>query len=121
MNQAISNGATELWLPAYDQNNGVIGLTLALDSLYGNKIKIESFQNSKEGFSGMLSFVFYDHFGLDTPDLVKERFVSLTAGMIPGFKQWYILQHWSELNSSVQPKPFVTNISFSVPFSGTYE
>ena len=40
--------------------------------------------------------------------------------MIPGFRQWYILQHWSELHESVQPKPFVTVISYTVPISGTY-
>jgi len=64
--------------------------------------------------------VFYDHFGLDTSDLAEEKYGNLYAGYFEGFRQWYILQHWSELNSSVQPKPFVTNVSFTVSFSGTF-
>jgi len=41
------------------------------------------------------------------------------AGYLPGFRQWYIMQHWNELNAPVQPKPFVTKMVFTVPFSGT--
>ena len=121
MNTEISNGAKELYLPSYGYNNGVPGLTLALDGFYGNKIKLKNFQNTGSTYSGDLEFTFYDHFGLDTPDLADTKYGSLTAGTFPGFKQWYILQHWSNLEGAVQPKPFVTNVSFSVPFSGTYE
>lgn len=121
MNTAISNGAKELYLPSYGYNNGVPGLTLALDGFYGNKIKLKNFQNTSSTYSGDLEFVFYDHFGLDTPDLANTKYGNLTAGTLPGFKQWYILQHWNDLEGTVQPKPFVTNVSFSVPFSGTYE
>ena len=120
MNTAISNGATELYLPSYGRKNGVPGLTLAIDGFYGNKIKIKSFQTYGNGYSGSVEFTFYDHFGLDTPDLTIPRFGNLTAGTLTGFKQWYILQHWSELEGEVQPKPFVTYVSFSVPISGTY-
>ena len=121
MNTAISNGVKELYLPSYGYNNGVPGLTLALDGFYGNKIKLKNFQNTGNSYSGDLEFTFYDHFGLDTSDLADTKYGSLTAGTFPGFKQWYILQHWSELEGTVQPKPFVTNISFTIPFSGTYE
>ena len=121
MNTAISNGAKELFLPSYGFNNGVPGLTLALDGFYGNKIKLKDFQNTGNTYSGILEFTFYDHFGLDTPDLTDVKFGNLTAGALPGFKQWFILQHWKDLEGNVQPKPFVTNVSFSVQFSGTYE
>ena len=120
MNLKISNGAVELYLPSYGYNNGVPGLTLALDGFYGNKISLKSFQSSEEEYSGIVEFTFYDHFGLDTPDLTNIKFGNLTAGTLPGFKQWYILQHWSELEGTIQPKPFVTNVSFSIPISGTY-
>ena len=109
-----------LKLPVYTWNNGVPGLTLALDSLYGNKIEIESYEKLDRTYSGSIRFTFYDHFGVDTTDLASDKFLGFAAGLMSGFKQWYILQHWNELESSVQPKPFVTNISFSVPFSGTY-
>lgn len=121
MNTAISNGAKELYLPSYGYNNGIPGLTLALDGFYGNKIRLKDFQSTESTYSGALEFTFYDHFGLDTSDLADEKYGNLTAGTLPGFKQWFILQHWSELEGSVQPKPFVTNVSFSTPISGTYE
>jgi hypothetical protein len=121
MNTAISNGAKELYLPVYPRKNGVPGLTLAIDGFYGNKIILKNFQSADSTYSGTLDFTFYDHFGLDTPDLTDEKFGNLTPGTLPGFKQWFILQHWSDLEGTIQPKPFVTNVSFSVPFSGTYE
>ena len=121
MNTEISdNDADYLYLPSYGFNNGVPGLTLAIDGFYGNKIEIESFQASNGTYSGTINFTFYDHFGLDTPDLALEKYGTLTAGSFPGFRQWYILQHWNDLDAEVQPKPFVTLITFSVPFSGTY-
>ena len=120
MNTAINNGATELYLPYYGFNNGVPGLTLALDGFYGNKIRLKNFQSSGNTYSGALEFTFYDHFGLDTPDLRDEKYGSLTAGILPGFRQWFILQHWNNLEGSVQPKPFVTNVTFSVSISGMY-
>lgn len=121
MNVAISNGIKELYLPSYGYNNGVPGLTLALDGFYGNKIRLKDFQDLGNTYCGSLEFTFYDHFGLDTPDLADEKYGNLTAGTLPGFRQWYILQHWSELEGMIQPKPFVTNVSFSVPISGRYE
>ena len=121
MNDAISNGVTELYLPSYGFNNGVPGLTLALDGFYGNKIRLVNFQSTGNTYSCALEFTFYDHFGLDTPDLRDEKYSSMTAGMFPGFRQWFILQHWNNLEGSVQPKPFVTNVTFSVSISGTYE
>ena len=121
MNDAISNGATELYLPYYGFNNGVPGLTLALDGFYGNKIRLINFQSTGNAYSCALEFTFYDHFGLDTLDLRDEKYSSMTAGMFPGFRQWFILQHWNDLEGSVQPKPFVTNVTFSVSISGTYE
>ena len=121
MNDAISNGATELYLPYYGFNNGVPGLTLALDGFYGNKIRLINFQSTGNTYSCALEFTFYDHFGLDTPDLRDEKYSSMTAGMFSGFRQWFILQHWNDLEGSVQPKPFVTNVTFSVSISGTYE
>ena len=120
MNLAIENGVTELYLPVYGLKNGVPGLTFAIDVFYGNKIEIESFESSEEGYSGTLKFTFYDHFGLDTYDMTKPIFQNVTVAAFPGFRQWYILQHWKDLEGSVQPQPFVTNVSFSVPISGTY-
>ena len=46
--------------------------------------------------------------------------IGRTAIKLPGFRQWYILQHWKELGATVQPKPFVTVVSYTVPISGTF-
>ena len=113
-------GNESINLPVYGYNNGVAGLTLAVDSWYGSKIEIESFSVQGNTYSGTLRFTFYDHFGLDTSDLSEKKYGNLKAGSLPGFRQWYILQHWSELGTSVQPKPFVTVVSFTVPISGTF-
>lgn len=120
MLDGINAGNNNLYLPSYGYNNGVPGLTLAIDGWYGNKIEIASFEESDGYYSGTLRFTFYDHFGLDTPDLSEEKYGNMKAGTIPGFRQWYILQHWDSLGYSVQPKPFVTVVSYSVSFSGTY-
>ena len=120
MAQGIANGRTELQEPYYGHDNGVPGLTLAIDSWYGNKFEIVSFNKSGNSYSGTLRFSFYDHFGLDTSDLEDKKYGNMQAGFVPGFRQWYILQHWSGLAASVQPKPFVTKVSFTIPFQGTY-
>ena len=120
MAQGIANGRTELQEPYYGHDNGVPGLTLAIDSWYGNKFEIVSFNKSGNSYSGTLRFSFYDHFGLDTSDLEDKKYGNMQAGFAPGFRQWYILQHWSGLAAAVQPKPFVTKVSFTVPFQGTY-
>lgn len=120
MRDEISAGNSNLYLPSYGYDNGMPGLTLAIDGWYGNKIEIESFFSDSTGFSGTLRFTFYDHFGLDTPDLSTEKYGSIKAGTMPGFREWYILQHWNDLGYSVQPQPFVTIVSYTVSFSGTY-
>lgn len=120
MAQGIANGRTELQEPYYGYDNGVRGLTLAIDSWYGNKFEIVSFNKSGNSYSGTLRFSFYDHFGLDTSDLEDKKYGNMQAGFLSGFRQWYILQHWSGLAAAVQPKPFVTKVSFTIPFQGTY-
>lgn len=118
---AIENGAKELNMPCYTYKDGNWGLTLAIDSLYGNKIELENFQSTDTTYSGALKFTFYDHFGLDTSDLTNSKYGLYAPELIRGFRQWFILQHWNNLEGEIQPKPFVTKVSFSVPFSGTYE
>ncbi len=108
-------------LPNYGINNGVAGLTLALNGLEGNKLEIVEYNQNENSYSGVLEFTFYDHFGLDTSDLATGKYGNVDTGLLIGFRQWYILQHWSELNASVQPKPYVTIISYRVNFSGTLE
>ena len=107
-------------LPTYGLNNGVPGLSLAINGWYGCKIEIESFATANSAYSGTMRFVFYDHFGLNTEDLSVPKEFDLLAGIMPGFRQWFILQHWDSLDAEIQPKPFLTLVSYTVSFSGTY-
>ena len=108
MQEEIDNGNKKLYLPSYGLKNGVAGLAFAIDGWYGNKIEIESLEICGGSYSGTLKFTFYDHFGLDTPDMTEEVIFDAVPGLIPGFRQWYILQHWNGLGATTQPKPFVT-------------
>ena len=114
----LSNN-TNLYLPTFGFNNGVPGLSLAINGWYGNKIEIESFEINGNQYYGTLLFTFYDHFGLDTQDLSQIHQFNLTCGYFPGFRQWFIIQHWNDLDAQIQPKPFVTIVSFSVSISGS--
>lgn len=97
--------------PSYDTpNDKLTGLTICIDSLWGNQIEVKSYSKLGNSYSGILSFTLYDHFGLDAADVAKY-------GLLAGFRAWYILQHSKEYNGAY--KPFVTMIHFDVPFSGT--
>ena len=118
-NYQDKNETTVLNTPSFGVSNGNRALSLCLNGLVGVKIEITSYNEDDNGYSGVLKFTFYDHFGLDTPDLAepKEGFYTSYA---PGFRQWYILQHFDNLQSDVLPKPFVTIIQFSASFQGNF-
>ena len=98
--------------PSFDTlQDKINGLTICLDSLWGNQIEIKAFAVNGNAYSGILSFKFYDHFGLNEEDVTKY-------GNIEGFRAWYILQHNKKFNGSY--KPFITEIDFEVPFSGHF-
>ena len=128
MQQKRKEGNKALNEPSYGFDNGVPGLTLAIDGWHGHKIEIESFASSGNSYFGTLRFTFYDHFGLNIADLTEWRKVELwnmeikvmRTDSVPAFRQWYIIQHWDELNADVQPKPFITHVTYTVSFSGTY-
>lgn len=46
-------------------------------------------------------------------------YANLVCGYYPGFRQWYIIQHWDGLGSQVQPQPFVTLVSYTVVVTGS--
>mgnify|MGYP002409141129 CR=1 FL=1 len=72
-------------------------------------------------YSGTMRVTYYDHFGLDVNDMTGNYgYQSLGIQSLLGFHQWFILQHWNDLNADVQPKPFITTIEFEVPFSGSF-
>ncbi|MCL2655290.1 MAG: DUF3289 family protein, partial [Coriobacteriia bacterium] len=88
------------------------GLTFMVNSLWGNKITVKSYTLNGKSYSGVLTFKLYDHFGLD-----DEGDLKYIEGPYPGFKSWYILQHYTGFKG--RHKPFITVMQFDVPFAGT--
>ena len=109
-----------VYLPSYSIGNGVPGLSLAIDSWHGAKISLSSLYVTDNSFYGTLKYSLYDHFGLDTGDLADEKYMSTKAGYFAPFRQWYIMQHWDNLEAPNHPKPFVTKVQFSIPISGWF-
>ena len=87
---------------------------------------IEDFEINGSTYNGTLRFTFYDHFGLDTSDLAVKKIIyeplniGVYLGTLKGFRTWYVLQHWDDLGATIQPKPFVTQVSFTKTFNGTF-
>jgi hypothetical protein len=102
-----------IYEPVYNTPADIItGLTICIDSLWGNMIEVKSYTLNGSSYSGTLHFTLYDHFGLNAADIE-------TYGDLTGFRYWYILQHLDTFNG--QYKSFVDIMEFDVPFSGTID
>ncbi|MBO5097052.1 MAG: DUF3289 family protein [Agathobacter sp.] len=99
----------KVYEPVYNDNI-FSGLTICIDSLWGNKIEVVKYMNAGNRYTCTLHFTLYDHFGLNQPDVEKY-------GYLVGFRSWYVLQHYSEYKGAY--RPFLTIIEFDVTFSGT--
>lgn len=100
-----------IYQPVFNTALDIInGLTICVDSLWGNEIIVKSYKCENKKYSGVFTFTLYDHFGLDVNDIIKY-------GDKIGFREWYILQHFTDYKGKY--KPFVTKMSFDVSFSGT--
>ena len=102
-------------LPVFDDM--FKGFKICIDSLQGAKIEILSYNLVGNSYSGKMKITYYDHFGLDVADLNKDGFAGI-VGYMNGFKNWFILQHYNNLNTNIHPKPFVTVIEIEESFSG---
>ncbi len=91
--------------PSYD---GTTALAIAIHGWHGHTITLEDYKETSTGFSGVLKFHFYDHFGLDPEDEIYSI----------GFSDWFALQHYTRFNGKYAP--FLTYCDISVPFSGTF-
>lgn len=110
-NPLVASMKNKIDQPVFNNPSDKInGLTICVDSLWGNKIEVSSFTVSANSFTCTLHYTLYDHFGLDRPDVEKY-------GCLPGFQSWYILQHYSEYCGRYLP--FLTLMEFDVTFSGT--
>jgi len=96
-------------------NDYLTGLAFCVHSWWGNEIIVKNYSKSGNTYTATLTFIIYDHFGLDKTDLIDGKY---PTDFLPGLKSWYILQHYN--NSSYSTfAPFVTIMSFDVAVSGT--
>ena len=96
-----------LKLPVLELGESV-ALTLAIHDFQGHTVTVDNFVCNGNSFSGTIKFHFYDHFGLDNDDYQY----------IPGFSDWYTLQHYDKFNGKYCP--FITVVDMSCDFSGTF-
>ncbi len=92
-------------LPYFPLSDSIV-LTLAIHGFQGLKISIENYQCSGKEFSGTIVYHFYDHFGLDEDD----------EQILPGFANWYILQHHTRFKGKY--RPFITHVDVKNSFTG---
>lgn len=86
------------------------GLKFCVNGLQGLEIIARNYIKNGNNYSGTLTFILYDHFGLDSNDIDSYWYVN-------NFKSWYVLQHYNLYNYA--HLPFITVMRFDVPFSGT--
>lgn len=94
------------------------GLTMAINGIWAGKAEITRFERAGGFYKGNLRITFYDHFGLDLPDVGPDPNTGEVKpyGLLPGFRSWFILQHLDTLAY----KPFVTVIELNYPIQGEW-
>ena len=84
-------------LPEY--KDALKGPTLCFHDIQGFTVNAEEIKIKNGVFSCKLAFAFYDHFGLDSGDLISFDKTPLRAG----FQGWYILQHFNGCETGCKP------------------
>lgn len=78
------------------------GIQIAINDVWAYKISLTEYYLKNDEPQGKLQFDFYDHFGLDFPDIEKFDYDIFMA--------WFVLQHFRGY------KPFITKVSFTNNF-----
>lgn len=88
------------------------GRTIATNDVWAREVHLQSFCWTGEyEYKGTYEITFWDHFGLDKPDL--EKFFNIVPLIWEVFACWFLLQH------CYAKRPFITKISFVKEFSGS--
>lgn len=104
-------------LPNFSSAADILGgTTIAINDVWAGKAEITKYEKYGDYFKGMIRITLFDHFGLDTPDIGADPTTGHVKpyGVLPGFRAWFILQHYNRFAF----KPFVTVMEMDYPFSG---
>uniref|UniRef100_UPI003593DAF7 DUF3289 family protein n=1 Tax=Salmonella enterica TaxID=28901 RepID=UPI003593DAF7 len=87
-------------------NDKLSGLGITIHDVWAYQVFITDFAINGNNFTAKLEFIYWDHFGLDYPDIVNyDRDI---------FYSWFVLQHFKNY------QPFITKISINETCSGTF-
>lgn len=104
-------------LPNFSSGADIIGgTTIAINDVWAGKAEITKYEKFGNFFKGTIRITLFDHFGLDAPDIGPDPTTGHIKpyGLLPGFRAWFILQHYKRFSF----KPFVTVMEMDYPFSG---
>lgn len=123
MKTEIENGNKNLNEPTFTEIFS--GLGICVDSLYGNRVEVISYEFDGTNYKYKLKFTMYDIYGLNEDDLTKGTKIHPPFGSVnlpnlnigSGFKSWYILQHLDDYNGAYQP--YINYMTFEKIFEGS--
>ncbi|OSN00700.1 DUF3289 family protein [Lonsdalea populi] len=127
----INATSVEIWMPQYDKKNQaklrppafhrtsdiIGGLTMSINDVWAAKAELVQYDRVGRYYTGKVRVTFYDHFGLDIPDIGPDPTNGSIKkyGMLAGFRGWFILQHMKQFGY----KPFITVMEMDYPIKGT--
>lgn len=82
----------------------VSGLGITINDVWAYQVYIQKYKRNATSYDMELQVIYYDHFGLDFPDLQKFN--------NDIFFSWFVLQHFKGY------KPFITKLDIKVTFIG---
>ncbi|MCS3766155.1 hypothetical protein HNP12_000194 [Aeromonas hydrophila] len=110
-------------LPAFNKRLGfdsdlMGGLTMAVNGVWAGDATITKFERAGNHYRANVQVTFYDHFGLDLPDVgpdptnghIKEY------SLLSVFRSWFIVQHLD----IYAYKPFITVMEMNYPIQGEW-
>ena len=105
--------------PRFNMSDDLLnGLTICVNDTWGSFVELTNYTSDGVTFSGTLKFTVYDHFGINTDDMIfgYDGLKEILVPNLDGFQAWYTLQHYTGCNGKY--KPFIVYIETTIPFSG---
>nr|WP_290427104.1 DUF3289 family protein [Coprobacter tertius] len=87
-------------------NDKISGLGITIHDVWAYQVFITDYAINGNNFTAKLEFIYWDHFGLDYPDIVNyDNDI---------FYSWFVLQHFKNY------QPFITKIIINETCNGTF-